>query len=226
MVPVLRQIRLPSQGPVDLLDTTHMSPAGSYVRSHNKHNQQCNVNASYHTVSLKIKERRLMLVIFIVLVLGADQRYWCAADLRPDNLLLSPLDWSRTLLQNLGVFARSLPCDTRNTTVEHRLRVAHEAMLAEALSSSEPNNSTDSTRMHHATSLSGSSTSRMKSVIPEPINKNYWIKSQTLDDEVFGLGLYKELSDQRMSDLKVGNRVQDAVGRAGSIQGKRGLVRS
>jgi hypothetical protein len=126
MVPVLRQIRLRSQGPVDLLDTTQLSPAGSYVHSYNKHNQQCSVNASYHTVSLKIKERGRKSVVFILPVLGADQRYWFAADLRPDSLPLSPLDWSTTFLQNLGAFAHSLPCDTRNTTVEHRLRVSYK----------------------------------------------------------------------------------------------------
>ena len=52
----LKQMLLRSQGSVDQLDTTQLNPAGRYIRSYH-HNGQCNVNASYHTVSLQIKER-------------------------------------------------------------------------------------------------------------------------------------------------------------------------
>ena len=126
-----RQMLLRSQGPVDQLDTTQLSPAGSYIRSYN-HNGHSNVNASYHTVSLKIKERRRELVVIIVALLGNDPRYWFEPSLRPVALPVRPLDWSTTLLQRLRVFAQSLPCDPRSTTIEQRLKLAHQKMLAEA----------------------------------------------------------------------------------------------
>lgn len=127
----LRQMLLRSQGPVDQLDTTHLSPAGSYVRSYNK-NGQSNVNGSYNTVSLQIKEKRRELVMIIVAFLGNDPRDWFVSSLRPDPLPVRPLDWSTTLLQRLRIFAQSLPCDLRSTTGEQRLSIAHQKMLAEA----------------------------------------------------------------------------------------------
>ena len=126
-----RQMLLRSQGPVDQLDTTQLSPAGSYIRSYN-HNGHSNVNASYHTVSLKIKERRRELVVIIVALLGNDPRYWFEPSLRPVALPVRPLDWSTTLLQRLRDFAESLPCDPRSTTIEQTLKLAHQKMLAEA----------------------------------------------------------------------------------------------
>lgn len=62
---------LRSQGLVDQLDTTQLNPAGHYIRSCN-HNGQCNVNASYHTVSLQIKERRRELVFNLFAILGNE----------------------------------------------------------------------------------------------------------------------------------------------------------
>lgn len=126
-----RQMLLRSQGPVDQLDTTQLNPAGCYIRSYNK-NGQSNVNAGYNTVSLQIKEKRRQLVSIIVTFLGNDPRYWFEPSLRPVALPVRPLDWSTTLLQQLRVFAQSLPCDPRNTTVDQRLSVAYQKMLAEA----------------------------------------------------------------------------------------------
>ena len=130
-VEAARQMLLRSQGPVDQLDTTQLSPAGSYVRSYN-HNWQSNVNASYHTVSLKIREKRRQGVVIIVAFLGNDPRYWFEPSLRPVALPVRPLDWSTTLLQRLRDFAESLPCDPRSTTIEQTLKLAHQKMLAEA----------------------------------------------------------------------------------------------
>jgi hypothetical protein len=127
----LRQMLLRSQGPVDQLDTTHLNPAGSYVCSYN-YNGQCNVNASYNTFSLQIREKRRELVCIIVAILGNDPRDWFERSLKPRELQVRPLDWSTTLLQRLRIFAQSLPCDLRSTTVGQRLRVAHQKMLAEA----------------------------------------------------------------------------------------------
>lgn len=131
-----RQMLLRSQGPVDQLDITQLSPAGRYVRSYN-HNGQSNVNASYHTVSLKIREKRRELVVIIVAFLGNDPRYWFEPSLRPVALPVRPLDWSTTLLQRLRVFAESLPCDPRSTTIEQRLKLAHQKMLTEASGSDD-----------------------------------------------------------------------------------------
>jgi hypothetical protein len=136
-----RQMMLRSQGPVDQLDTTSLSPAGSYVRSRNK-NGQSNVNASYNTVSLQIKEKRRGLVMVIVAFLGDDPRDWFAPSLDPDGLPVRPLDWSTTLLQQLRIFVQSLPCDLCSTTVDQRLTVAHQKMLAET--SGSYNSSADS----------------------------------------------------------------------------------
>lgn len=127
----LQQMLLRSQGPIDQLDTTHLSPAGSYVRSFNK-NGQSKVNASYNTVSLQIKEKRRELVKTLVAFFGNDPRDWFERSLRPHPLPVRPLDWSTTLLQRLRIFAQSLPCDPRSTTVYQRLSVAHQKMLAEA----------------------------------------------------------------------------------------------
>ena len=126
-----QQMLLRSQGPVDQLDTTQLSPAGRYVRSYNI-NGHCNINASYHTVGLQIKEKRRELVFTIVTILGNDPRSWFASSLRPVALPIRPLDWSTIVLQQLCVFAQSLPCDPRNTSVDERLSVAHQKMLAEA----------------------------------------------------------------------------------------------
>lgn len=126
-----QQMLLRSQGPVDQLDTTHLSPAGSYVRSYNQ-NGQSNVNASYNTLSLQIREKRRELVCIIVAILSNDPRGWFERSLKPEPLPVRPLDWSTTLLQRLRMFAQSLPCDLRSTTVGQRLRVAHQKMLAEA----------------------------------------------------------------------------------------------
>ena len=126
-----RQMLLRSQGPVDQLDTTQLNPVGSYIRTYN-HNGRSNVNASYHTVSLKIKDKRRELVMTIVAFLGNDPRYWFEPSLRPVALSVRPLDWSTTLLQQLRIFAQSLPCDPQSTTVEQRLKVAHQKMLTEA----------------------------------------------------------------------------------------------
>jgi hypothetical protein len=130
------EMLLRSHGPVDQLDTTRLSPAGSYVRSYNK-NGQSNVNASYNTVSLQIKEKRRKLVMTIVACLGNNPRYWFEDSLRPAKLPVRPLDWSTTLLKQLRIFAESLPCDPRNTTVEQRLCLAHQKMLAEASRSND-----------------------------------------------------------------------------------------
>lgn len=121
---------LRSRGPVDQLDTTQLNPAGCYIRSYNK-NGQSNVNASYNTVSLQIKEKRRQLVFNIVAILGNDPRGWFESSLRLVALPVRPLDWSTTLLQQLCVFAQSLPCDLRSTTVGQRLSVAWQKMLAE-----------------------------------------------------------------------------------------------
>ena len=125
---------LRSQGPVDQLNTTQLNPAGRYIRSYN-HNGQCNVNASYHTVSLQIKERRRELIFNIVAILGNDPRDWFEPSLRPRELPVRPLDWSTTLLQQLCNFAQSLPCGTRITSVDERISVARQKMLVEVYGS-------------------------------------------------------------------------------------------
>lgn len=112
-----QQMLLRSQGPVDQLDTTQLIPAGCYVRSYN-HNGHCNINASYHTVSLQIKEKRRELVSNIVAILVNDPRHWFEPSLRPAGLPVRPLDWSTTLLQQLCTFAQSLPCGQSITSVD------------------------------------------------------------------------------------------------------------
>lgn len=146
--PSPRQMGLRSQGPVDPLEFTQLNPAGCYIRSYT-HDQQCHVNASYHTVSLQIKERRRKLIEGIRTILGTDPHYWFPQPLRPVDLPLHPWDWSTSLLQWLCTFAQSLPCDTRNTTAEQRLDVAHQSMLNRAANSSGPDNSVNSTTSAH-----------------------------------------------------------------------------
>lgn len=120
-----RQRMLRSQGPLNPTDTTHLNPVDCYIRSYDCH-QQCNINASYNTVSLPIKEKRRKLVITISTLLGHYSGDWYAPSLKPRNLPLHPLDWSTTLLRRLCGFAQSLP---RDITVEQRLHVAHRTML-------------------------------------------------------------------------------------------------
>lgn len=143
MLSVSRQMQLRSQGPINLLDTTLLNPARSYVRSYD-FKKRYNVNASYYTVSLQIKERRRELVVNIVAILGNDSRYWFASSLRPINLPTHPLDWSTTLLQQLCTFAESLPLDIRNTAIDQRIGLAHRIMLTEAANSSKSDSTADS----------------------------------------------------------------------------------
>lgn len=195
------QMLLRSQGPVDQLDTTQLSPAGSYVRSYN-HNGQPNVNASYHTVSLKIKERRRELVVIIVAVLGNDPRYWFAPSLRPLHLPIRPLDWSTTLLQQLCVFAQSLPCDLRNTMVDHRLSVAHQTMLTEASPSAGSDKPAKCDDTHQGDEQSFSGKEHEQLCQARARNLDLLNQIHALDDEVFGCNLQKGFDDLRISELE------------------------
>jgi hypothetical protein len=75
-------------------------------------------------------------------------------------------------------------------------------MLAEALRSSESDNLTNSIRMHQPDEPLGTSNEQDEVRQLRAHKQELLGQIQTLDDEVFGLELYKELSDQRMSDLK------------------------
>lgn len=120
-----RQRMLRSQGPINTTETTHLNPANCYIRSYDC-NQKLNVNASFNTVGLLIREKRKKLVTEIASLLGDYSGDWYAPSLRPRNLPLHPLDWSSTLLKQLCEFVQFLP---RDITVEHRLALAHQAML-------------------------------------------------------------------------------------------------
>jgi len=195
-----RQMMLRSQGPVDQLDTTSLSPAGSYVRSSN-HNGQFNVHASYHTVSLQIKEKRRELVVIIVACLGNDPRSWFAPSLDTDGLPVRPLDWSTTLLQQLRNLVQSLPCDLHNTTLDQRLRIAHQNMLTESSASSRSDNPASCNDTHQRDE--SSSTGNEHEELEEARAKNLDLLNQidALDDEIFGHNLQKAFDDLQISDL-------------------------
>lgn len=120
-----RQRMLRSQGPINVTVTTHLNPAGCYICSYDC-NEKCNVNASFNTVGLLIREKRKKLVTEIASLLGDYSGDWYAPSLRPRNLPLHPLDWSSTLLQQLCKFVQFLP---RDIPTEQRLALAHQAML-------------------------------------------------------------------------------------------------
>jgi hypothetical protein len=196
-----RQMQLRSQGPVDPLDTTHLNPGSCYVRSYN-HNQQYNVNASYYTVSLTIKERRRDLIAIIADILGGDPRHWFEYSLRPVNLPLRPLDWSTTLLQQLRVFAQSLPCDMHNTSVNQRLRVAHDKMRTEASNSYGSEGTvicakTDQPGESSRTVNEHDENCQLRADKQELLNQ-----IQALNEESFGWDLLKELQVSEINDLK------------------------
>ena len=199
--PLPRQMQLRSQGPVDLLDTTQLNPPGSYVRSCD-YQQRCNVNAGYNTVGLKIRERRRKLVAFNVTILGGDQRYWFAPRLRPEGLPLSPLDWSTTLLEYLGTFANSIPSDPHTTTIEQRLEVAHQNMLAKAATVSEVNHSATLANKRRPEELFrvGSEHDQVHQLRAK--NMVLLDEITALDDEIFGLNLSKAFDESTISDLK------------------------
>lgn len=113
-----------SQGPVDPLDTTHLNPSDCYVRSYTW-NGQYNVNASYNTVSLPIKEKRRKLVTEISLLLGTYAGDWFPLGLRPRYLPLHPLDWSTIFLQRLCNAGQHL---AHLHSIERRLFIVHNAM--------------------------------------------------------------------------------------------------
>jgi hypothetical protein len=142
-----RQPMLRSQGPLYPLDTTHLNPANCYVRSYDCH-EQCNVNASYNTVSLSIKEKRRKLVTEIATFLGHYSGHWYAQRVRPRDLPKHPLDWSTVLLKRLCGFAQSLP---HGITVEQRLDTAHQTMLATEQHPAGPDSAAESTSLHDAT---------------------------------------------------------------------------
>lgn len=137
-------MQLQSQGSMNLLSTTLLNPARSYIRSYD-FKKRYNVHASYYTVGLQMKERRQALVVTIAAILGSDSRYWFAPSLKPVNLPAHPLDWSTTLLQQLCTFAESIPLDVRNTAIDQRLVLAHQFMLTEAVNSSTSDSSPNST---------------------------------------------------------------------------------
>jgi hypothetical protein len=138
-----RQPMLRSQGPLYPLDTTYPNPADCYVRSYDC-NQRCNVNASFNTVGLQIRERRKKLVTEIAALLRHFSGHWFEPKVRPRGLPLHPLDWSSTLLQQLCDFAQSLP---RDITADQRLVVAHEAM---SKVNKRPNTLGSDTEVHSA----------------------------------------------------------------------------
>jgi hypothetical protein len=142
-----RQPMLRSQGPLYPLDTTHLNPANCYVRSYDCH-EQCNVNASYNTVSLSIKEKCRKLVTEIATLLGHYSGHWYAQRVRPRDLPKHPLDWSTVLLKRLSGFAQSLP---HGITVEQRLDIAHQTMLATEQHPAGPDSAAESTSLHDAT---------------------------------------------------------------------------
>jgi hypothetical protein len=121
-----QQPMLRSQGPLYPLDTTHLNPANCYVRSYDCH-EQCNVNTSYNTVSLSIKENRRKLVTEIATMLGHYSGHWYAQRVRPRDLPKHPLDWSTAVLKRLCEFTQALP---HGITIEQRLDIAHRTMLA------------------------------------------------------------------------------------------------
>lgn len=134
---------LRSQGPINTSQTTHLNPIDCYVRSYDC-NQKLNVNASFNTVGLLIREKRKKLVTEIASLLGDYSGDWYVPSLRPRNLPLHPLDWSSTLLLQLREFVQFLP---RNSTIEQRLVLAHQAMLGGRCHTDGPENSAESANM-------------------------------------------------------------------------------
>jgi hypothetical protein len=199
---------LRSQGPVDQLDTTQLSPAGRYVRSYAP-NGQCNVNAGYHTVSLQIKERRSALVFNIVAILGNDPRYWFEPSLRPVGLPVRPLDWSTTLLQQLCIFAQSLPCDPRNTSVDERLSVAHGKMLADVSESSRLDNSADCVKTHQFDKPSWNSNKDHEFSRLRAWNQNLFERVHEVSEGFVDLHLYNNANDIDVGILE--GKVSEAI---------------
>lgn len=203
-----QQMLLRSQGLVDQLDTTQLNLAGRYIRSYH-HNGQCNVNASYHTVSLQIKESRRELVFNIVAILGNDPRYWFEPSLRPDELPVRPLDWSTTLLQQLCAFAQSLPCDPRNTSVNERLRVAHQTMLAEAFGSSRHDTSTNGFNTHRLKRPSWNSNKDNEFSRLRAWNQNLFNRVQEISEGFIDLHFYNSANDIDVGTLE--EKVKHAI---------------
>jgi len=112
------------------------------------------------------------------------------------------LDWSTTLLQRLGAFAQSLPCDICNTTVGHRLSVAREAMLAEVSNSSGPGSLGASEKMCQPDELP--KTSNEHDELSHYRTQNLHLSDQVRapEDEVSVLQACKELSIETIRGLE------------------------
>lgn len=198
---VSRQMRLRSQGSIDLLDTTLLNPARSYIRSYD-FKRRCNVNAGYYTVGLPIKNRRRELVFAIVAILGDDSRYWFAPSLKPVNLPAHPLDWSTILLQQLCTFAESLPLDVRNTAIDQRLGLAHQIMLTEAANSSRSDSSADSANTHQPDKPSNSSNENEELSDLRIRNVDLLDEIRAVRDEMVNMAEQKSTADRDIVNLK------------------------
>ena len=140
--------------------------------------------------------------MIIVAVLGYDPRNWFEPSLRPLHLPIRPLDWSTTLLQQLCVFAQSLPCDRRNTTVGQRLSVAHQTMLTEASPSTGSDKPANCDDTHQGDERSFGGKEHEQLCQARARNLDLLNQIHPLDDEVFGCNLQKGFDDLRISDLE------------------------
>lgn len=158
-----------------------MNPAGSYIRSRNVHNQQCNVNISYKTVSPHIKGKREKLVTEIAGLLGTYAGHWFAPAFRPRNLPLHPLDWSTALLEELHSAAQSLP---QHYTSDQRLTAIRDVMANAAHGSPQSDAAAQSAGEADATEAVGASNSADAGTSRKPTKQQLQDRIQGLTEEL------------------------------------------